>query len=1610
LVSAFLAPLKALAPQRAVTQYKLDIWQEERGFRYGLIFDILQARDNYIWLATLKGLVRFDGTRFSVFNKDNTAGLKENTIQVLHEGRDGRLWLGTSSGGLSFLKNGTVTTYGIEQYPALKRISTIFEGRDGILWIGTMESGLTRLKSGKFTTYTTGDGLPSNKVRALFEDEAGRLWIATSAGLSIREPTGTFSGYVGENGRFDSYLISMCNRKNGEIWFGGSNGLYRLKDKRFTHYGKAEGLPNLKIKCLYEDRDENLWAGTDGGGLVRVTDGTMETLSTEDGLACDFVYSICEDREGSLWFATLTGGLHRLRDTVITTYTTKEGLVHDRISCIFEDRDRGIWIGTGGHGVNRLKDGKVSMLLTTRQGLLSDTVYSITGDRAGNVWIGTQGGLNMFNGERLTGFSTRDGLSHNSIFSLLEDSKGVLWMDTRPIVNMLYKGKFSVFGPGAKVPLRAITCLFEDREGTLWFGTNAGGVHRFRDGIFTTFTTKDGLVHNDVECIYQGNDGVLYIGTRGGLSCRVNGKFSNYTTRDGLIDNDIRGILEDESGNLWFSSSSGIYSFNKKEFSGFFTGKTVKINPVTYDVSDGMKKSYCRSGIKARDGKLWFTSSKGVVMIDPRKIEKNTLPPPVAIEELIVDGESVKINRTGSPLIIPPGKKRVEFVYTALSFVKPRQVKFKLKLEGYDTEWVDVGPARTTTYTRLSPGDYTFSVTACNSDGIWNPEGASLSFYMKPYWYSTPWAYAAYILIFLAGMVSFIKWRSWKLVREKKRLEQTVKDRTKEIYEKTLLLEEQSEQLKELDGAKSRFFANISHEFRTPLTLIMGPLEQMLSRNPDKTMKAQFHVMLRNSKRLLNLVNQLLELARLDSGKMKLAASEQNIVPFLRSIVMCFESLADQNRVALMIQKDEEDILLYFDTEKLEKIISNLMSNAFKYTPADGRITVSVRKVMESGAFPSGCVEISVRDTGTGIPGDQLPHIFDRFFRVEGGHEHKQKGSGIGLSLTRELVLLHHGEIGVNSNCREGDTRGTEFIVRLPMGNEHLQPEEIAESGETGNTPTILPAVYPGHADEDEAEEEMETDEAGETAAEEKSIILVVDDNPDVRSYIKGALNSHFKVVEAADGKEGILRAKEILPDLIVSDVMMPDTDGYELCRTLKNDILTSHIPIILLTARVSKESVLEGLETGADDYITKPFSTHALTARIGNLIDLRRQLQLERKNRMALRPEEIAVTPVDDEFYMKLQETVESLLSDPDFNVEALSRALQMSQATLYRKIQALTGKTPTLFIRIYRLKRAAHLLGAGAGSVSHVAVKVGFSDPSYFAKCFKEQFNRSPSELLITANGTDTDSVRVDTAAPPPEAPGGEKEIVLVVEDNGDARDYIRQALEPDYRVVEAVDGGEGITRAMEIIPDLVISDVMMPRTDGYELCRVLKKDVRTSHIPIVMLTARASEESMIRGLETGADDYITKPFNADILRVRIKNLIRLRSHLQKKRDREMTMLPAKISESDMDREFMDELNAVIEKNLSDPDFNVEQLAKKLYMSSATLYRKIQALTGEVPSEYIRSYRLRRAARLFKNNFGSVTEVAFEVGFNSRTYFTRCFKEKFHQLPTVFKASESG
>jgi signal transduction histidine kinase/ligand-binding sensor domain-containing protein/DNA-binding response OmpR family regulator len=1357
--------LYPLDTHKKITQYKLDNWQAERGLTQISVRVLRQTRNGYIWLGTKRGLVRFDGNRFVAFNKENTRGLADNFIKALMEDRSGTLWIGTSTGGLSYLKDETFFTYSSERYSDLKEITALFEDHDGGLWIGTLNNGLTLLKNGLFHTFTTKDGLPVNRIHTIQEDNNGRLFIGTSVGLSVRTESGIFENFPDKSTPLYKHIFTMFKSTKGKLWMGCDDGIYFLKNHRLIPYPIPGERSHHKVMSLYEDQEENLWIGLDGEGLARIRNNNFEIYKPGDGLACGFIYSILEDMEGSIWFGSLSGGLHRLSDRTITTYTTKEGLSHDISTRLFEDKNGNIWIGTQGGGLNLLKDKDTIVEFIKWKGLLSDYVYSVTEDANGTIWAGTAKGLNRIKNGIVSTFPLPPPEANRPqlVYDLIEDKDGGLWIMTLSNVYRYKDGNLSE-QVNIKTTQKPFSSICIGPNGNTWIGTYGSGLIRINDGDLTIFTTRNGLAHNEIECLYTSDEKKLYIGTRGGLSRFQKGKFINVNTNNGLVDNYIRAILQDDNGHLWLGSRIGISRIDKEDLAKYTRGETNRISPVTFDETDGLKSARCnRNGIKTRDGKLWFSTTKGVAVIDPDNIKKYRLPPPVRIEEVRVDGEKIPINPNNKPIEIPPRAKRVEFFYTGISFLKPGKIRFKLKLKGYESRWHDAGYTRSTVYTRLSPGNYTFKVIASNSDGIWNYDGDSFKFIMLPSFYQTTMFYILAILTAVVLIFSLYRYRLKQLRTKERELTTLVELRTadlkvrnmeletahqniqntKELIEaKNLQLEEQSEKLKDLDQVKSRFFANISHEFRTPLTLIMGPLEQVYNENRDRKLAGDVRLALRNSQRLLNLINQLLDLSKLESGKMQLQTALQDAIPFLKGLVGAFKSLAEQKKLEINFNSTCSSLILYFDMEKLERVICNLLLNAVKFTPEGGKITVTATGHSDAAEhFPDGYLEIIVNDSGIGIPAQQLPYIFNRFYRASGTEttQYKENGTGIGLALVKELITIHHGTIDVAS--KNTGNSGTTFTLRIPLGRQHLRPNEIsAKNGTDHRSAQTVEEIQSTSFDIESknlhkngtAEKTSSTDDKDK----EKNVILVVDDNPDVRKFIRDPLETDYIVVEAINGNEGLTIAGEIIPDLIISDVMMPEKDGIQFSREIKSDIKTSHIPIILLTARASDENVIQGLESGADDYITKPFNTKILLARIKNLIDLRRGLQEKVQKSMMLQPSEIKVSNIDEDFMKELLTVIEANISDQDFGVDQLAKKLLMSRATLNRKIRALTGESTNKFIQSYRLKRSIQLLKANFGNVTEVAFEVGFSNAAYFTKCFKEKFQQLPTTYLTTEN----------------------------------------------------------------------------------------------------------------------------------------------------------------------------------------------------------------------------------------------------------------------------------
>jgi signal transduction histidine kinase/DNA-binding response OmpR family regulator len=732
---------------------------------------------------------------------------------------------------------------------------------------------------------------------------------------------------------------------------------------------------------------------------------------------------------------------------------------------------------------------------------------------------------------------------------------------------------------------------------------------------------------------------------------------------------------------------------------------------------------------------MFFGGNNGFNFFHPDSIQDNPNVPPVAItafEKLDTDHpEQGAIAETGisakSEIALTHKNAIFSIEFAALNYVESHKNRYAYKLEGFNDNWIQLGTRRRATFTNLDPGEYVFRVKGSNNDGVWNEEGASLRIIIRPPWWKTWWAYALYGAIFFGLLYSL---RRYEMNRQ-------------QFKHRAELEHVQVEKLQELDHLKSRFFANISHEFRTPLTLILAPIEDVLARVDEHISKKDLKLMQRSGQRLLRLINQMLDLAKLEAGKMQLQASDGDIVRFLRAVTMAFESQAARKQIVLRFRAEPERIIVCFDRKKLEDIMHNLLSNALKFTPPQGEITVAVAGgsgSSELSATAPATATVTVSDTGIGIPASHLPHIFDRFYRVEDSsalsksddsikaasldqiYTTRQEGIGIGLALVKELVELHHGSIQAESE--EG--KGTTFTISLPLAKAHLKPEEIEASGKlqvaseqvASEQDVIIPSI----------QDQATSGQQPETSNQE--IVLVIEDNDDLRTYLREHLEREYKVMEAGDGEEGVEKALAAIPDLVISDVMMPKKDGYQVCAALKTDEKTSHIPVILLTAKAAAEEKMEGLETGADDYIVKPFNVAELLVRARNLIALRRKLRERFKGQVILKPSEIAVTSKDEAFLNRVLSAIEKHIGEEEFGVEELAGEAAMSRSQIHRKLQALTGRNCGQFILSVRLQRAAELLRQKAATVSEIAYQTGFGSPSYFVSCFKKQFGCTPSE----------------------------------------------------------------------------------------------------------------------------------------------------------------------------------------------------------------------------------------------------------------------------------------
>ena len=1208
----------SLDPEKRITQYVRSSWQTHDGLPQNSVSSIVQDRNGYLWLGTEEGLVRFDGLDFEIYDKRTVEAFRSNDVVRLLADRQGRLWIGTRGAGAVVYENDRFSLVDTTKGLSSGYITSLFEDTHGRIWLGTFGGGITTIDpDGSTRSYGESEGLGGQIVSAIYEDQTGELWIGTDTGL-----------YTFAQNRFEAFLKEPATRafitlifadQRERLWIGtrdsglfmmAGDSLWRPSTPQMAGYASS----------IVQDLEESIWIGTSRGQLWRFRDQEVEFIG-EDEFDRSGIHALIEDKEGSLWIGTRGSGLHKIRNAPFTPFGEREGLSNDRIYSFSEDSTGAIWVGTG-VGLNRIEDN--AAVPFPFQSLFSNKeILSIHGNNQNGLWIGTYGeGLYYIGENRIDSFSAPVHLPSNRIFAIENDAKGHMWFGTDEGAVMYDQEAFTLIDG---LPSRFITAIESSPSGAVWIATYDAGLVHFYNGRLTRFSTLDGLSSNTVLALHEDEAGVLWVGTYGGGLNRIeNGLITSVSTRDGLFNDNVYVILEDDENRLWMTCNKGIFYVEKQALNRFAKAETARIESTVYNKQDGLRNPEATggqqpAGLKSADGRLWFPTIEGLAVIDPLQQTVNFRLPNVVIEEFTSDEQTHTLD--AKPVVLPPGSKRLSINFSALSLAVPERIQFRYKLEGIDTKWSTPDARREATYTNLPPGHYTFRVIASNNDGLWNQTGAAMAFYLKPHFYQTNWFRVLVIFCFAVLIFVIYRFRILTLQARQAELERIVESRTHDLRaekEKTeqakSIIEAQADKLRELDRFKTRFFANVSHEFRTPLTMIIGPLENILGGSYgelEENMYRQVRIMLRNAQRLLRLINQLLDLSKLEAGKMELRALRRNIVQFLESVLLSCTPLAENKNITLEFDSSDEDIGLYYEPDKLENVFYNLLSNALKFTPKGGSISFKCFKKPANDTYPEGFVEILVSDTGKGIPPDALEHIFDRFYQVDGSNTREHEGTGIGLALVNELVLLHKGIIEARSEVGVGTT----FRICLPLGAAHLSKDQIIDDlHEDELMPISSVSVIAEMASESvgfDHENDAESKPAKrpfDSPNGEPRTVLIVDDNADVREYVSGILNEHFDVEMATDGVDGLEKVFAIKPDLVISDVMMPKMDGNELCRRIKENLELDHIPVILMTARATNELRIEGLEMGADDYITKPFNAKELLIRAHNLMLMRQQ------------------------------------------------------------------------------------------------------------------------------------------------------------------------------------------------------------------------------------------------------------------------------------------------------------------------------------------------------------------------------------------------------------------
>ena len=1332
---------------------------------------IVQDSLGLIWMGTNGvGLKKYNGIEFSSYKQDSNheKTLNSSLIYVVYVDKSNRLWIGSEAGlnlydrDYDEFKNVVLykDSIALENVP----IRAIHESSDGTLVVGSHFNGLFQIDQNEVKGHSvpihTTSPISELQINSLIQSSTGKILMGSNRGLfeyngTIANPILSTFEAKGDEKDFLYNIESMLQDDDGSIWIGTfSNGLIKVEVSPFNSYEVHNyKITNQRILSLAQAPDGNILCGTENDGLfVLKKNGIVRknyryNKFNSNSIKSNSIWSLYVDTQDRIWIGYYNNGVgvyDRLHDKfkdIKSLANLNNSLQLPSVTGIIHDKNGHIWIGMDGGGIDvydpnkknivHLKDPKNRLVSQLNAG----DIVALFMDSKDNLWVGTWNSGIFYlpnNARTFVNYNTSNtngGLKSNRIMSFSEDSKGVVWIGS-------YVEGLHSFDPRNKSFSHHNNAIFDDpspgqgamrivlvdKNDTIWMGTTSGlyklssdynkpqKVISLRESMHKDVENK--LVVDVIVSLYEDSKGHIWIGTDGAGLCRYDpngGTFTWYGNNDGLGQETIASILEDDNGDIWMGGNNGLSYMNIVD--GTFKN---------FDMNDGLLSNdfNFNSAYKDENGILYFGNYGGINYIDPKNMKYNNNKPLVYFTDFKLFNKSVVPNQGDSPLQKIIGQTEslslnhrqsvFTIEYAGINLTRPKKIRYAYYLEGFEDKWNFVGENRSATYTNLPSGDYIFKVKASNNDGIWNETPKTLKLSILPPWWATNYALITYLFLFCVITYVLVQ-----LTRQRIREKRIVQfERDKRIQEETL------------NDRKIQFFTNISHEFRTPLTLIINPLEDIMD-DPglvlSRTVKEKLRIIHKNTARLKRLIDELMDFRKLEINKFSIKVSEMEAIAFVKEIAGHFEEEAVLKNIVFQVESDDLPITLWSDPSMLEKIIFNILSNAFKNTPDNGEITLGVIRCNHKVSFPLlygeetvQALEIYVHDTGSGIKREEIVKVFERFYQVENMNSQYYGGTGIGLEVVKNFVDLLKGKIEVESE----EFKGTKFRVYLPLGNAHFKPSELF----------LPPKNDIDHIGRQEFEEEITHQILGTNL---QKTLLIVEDNTELRDYLKNELCSDYMIIEAVNGVQGLDLATRRIPDMILTDVVMPEMDGFEFCKHIREDLKTSHIPLLMLTAKAMTDDWVKGIDSGADVYLSKPFEMKVLKAQLKQIIHSRQVLF----NKYSNDSNNVQIpgnsTHLDKKFITKVLGYIAENMSDENLNVEHLADELNLSRSQLYRKIKALTGYSANEFLRKIRLEKAKHMLVNGNESISEVCFKVGFSSPSYFTKCFKAHFGVLPTEI---------------------------------------------------------------------------------------------------------------------------------------------------------------------------------------------------------------------------------------------------------------------------------------